>query len=45
MNNVNLIAEARRNAPFSEDGSLLCRLANALEEAEAILALAEDSKA
>mgnify|MGYP003300505965 CR=1 FL=1 len=45
MSNVNLIAEARRNAPHSIDGHLLSRLANALEEAEAILALAEGGAA
>lgn len=34
MSNVNLIAEARRNAPFSEDESLIMRLVIALEAAE-----------
>ncbi|MBP3044852.1 hypothetical protein KKR91_01320 [Arthrobacter jiangjiafuii] len=31
MSNTDLIAEARRNAPFSEDESLIMRLVNALE--------------
>lgn len=34
MTNMDLIAEARRSAPFSEDESLLMRLANALEVAK-----------